>query len=71
MSYDSDLVDFDVHLHARTEKAVLISQDGEEDNAVWIPLSQCQIEKAHPNKPFENLWFLTLPEWLALDKGLI
>lgn len=64
----SDIVDIDVYLHHRTEKAVLVSLDGEKKNAVWVPLSQVELER-NPDMP--RAYVLTLPEWLALEKGLI
>lgn len=62
----SDLIDVTVQLHMITERAVRVSDDGEDKNAVWLPLSQCEILK-RPN----GIAIVTLPEWLALDKGLI
>lgn len=64
----SDIVDIDVYLHHRTAKAVLISLDGEKKNAVWVPLSQVELER-NPGMP--SAYVLTLPEWLALEKGLV
>lgn len=59
----SNIIDLHVHIHHKTEKAVLVSDDGDEENAVWLPLSQVELE------PRERT--VTLPEWLAQDKGLI
>jgi hypothetical protein len=61
----SDLIELAVQLHAETEKAWLVSDDGEAKNAVWIPKSQAEIE------PKGKHHILTCPEWLALDKRLI
>lgn len=61
----SDLIEVAVQLHHETGKAWLVSDDGERDNAVWIPKSQAEIE------PKGKHHELTMPEWLALDKGLI
>lgn len=63
----SDLVDVFFTKHAETEKAVLVSATGEKADAVWIPLSQIEIYPIGVNGVFE----VTMPEWLALDKGLI
>lgn len=63
----SDLVDIDVHLHHRTPKGgLLVSLDGNSKKAVWLFEGSCEIEQkkgAH--------YVLTLPESLALEKGLI
>ena len=63
----SDLIDVSAQLHHRTAKAVLVSSDGERDEAIWLPLSQ--IEITGPDK--HGVVEITLPEWLAKDKGLI
>jgi len=67
MSGKSDLVDMEVALHAETEKAVRVSASGDEAEAVWIPKPQCEIERTVVG----NSCIITLPEWLAQDKGLI
>jgi len=61
----SNLIDLDGMVHHRTEKAVLFSTDGNRSNAEWLPLSQIEIEDKHP------IYTVTLPEPLALEKGLI
>jgi len=62
----SNLIDIDVEVVHRTEKAVLV-HTGDKESAVWIPLSQCEMEPAI----FGGIETLTLPESLALEKGLI
>ncbi len=63
----SDLVDVAVVRHAETEKAILVSETGERDKAVWLPKSQIEIE----NDGHKNFVTVTMSERLALDKGLI
>ena len=48
------------------DKAVLF-HTGDKEKAAWLPLSQIEIEETG----FAGIFTLTLPEWLALDKGLI
>lgn len=62
----SDLIDLTVQLHRVTAKAVLVSNDGDRDHAVWLPLSQCEIERETG-----GIVIVTCPEWLATDKGLV
>lgn len=62
----SDLLDITVQLHHETAKAILVSDDGNKDNAVWLPLSQCEVERKSG-----GIVIVTLPEWLATDKGLV
>ena len=61
----SNIIDIDVEVLARTEKAVLV-HTGNKEQAVWIPLSQCELSKSG----FGGIETLTLPEWLATEKGL-
>lgn len=58
MSGESDLVDITCTLRHQTDKAYLVD-DG--DKQVWVPKSQCEYDDG----------VLTLPEWLARDKGFI
>ena len=72
------LTDLTVCLHAETPKAILVSDDGEPSHAHWIPKSQC--EYANTGKfSYEGgrigakkfpVVVVTLPEWLAINKGL-
>lgn len=63
----SNVIDIDVEVTHRTEKAFLVHL-GDKEQAVWLPLSQIEIE---PNGAFDGIETVTLPEWLALEKGLI
>ena len=62
----SDLHDFTLQLHGRSERAILVSEAGDKDKAVWLPLAQIE---AVPGK--RGLVTVTVPEWLALEKGLL
>lgn len=65
--YKSDLVDVAVVRHAETDKAILVSETAHKDDAVWLPKSQIEVA----NDGHKNFVTVTLPEWLAKDKGLI
>jgi hypothetical protein len=65
MASKSDLHDFSVVLHAETDAAWKVSDDGVAKNAVWIPKSQGEIDKSG------KVCVLTIPEWLAIEKGLV
>jgi len=58
----SDLVDIEVVIKIETAKAVLVN-DGKRD--VWLPLSQVEMERDSEKT------FVTMPEWLAIDSGLV
>ena len=62
----SDVIDIDGAVEARTDKAVLF-HTGNKEEAAWLPLSQSELEETG----LAGLFTLTLPEWLALEKGLI
>ena len=62
----SNVIDIDGAIEARTEKAVLF-HDGDKSKAIWLARSQIEIEETG----VAGIVTITLPEWLALEKGLI
>ena len=67
MSRQDETIDITVHVHHSTPRAILVSEDGEQDGAVWLPLSQ--IEGYNDETGQEVI--IELPEWLARAKGLL
>lgn len=67
----SDLVDLTLTVHHETDAAILASDDGVEKTATWLPKSQVEIERFGPERPGEYEAVITLPTWLAQNKGLI
>lgn len=63
----SNIVDVEVQLLRETEKAVQVSPVGTSAEAVWLPRSQIEIAPAERG----TLHIVTLPDWLANEKGLI
>lgn len=63
------MVEIVVALHHETEEAWLVSADGERRNAVWVAKSEGTIAVERPRSLKEHT--LRVPEWLALEKGLI
>ena len=63
----SKLVDVAVQIFVRTERAVLVSDTGEKEDGVWLPLSQIEIEE----KSDGTSSIVTMPEWLAAERGLV
>lgn len=57
-------IEIAVEIRARTDKAFLVSDGG---NECWIPRSQISDYVGDEDSP-ETIF---IPEWLALDKGLI
>lgn len=64
---DEKLIDVAMQVHVKTAKAVLASGDGDKNKAIWLPLSQIEME---PTKT-PNVFTITMPQWLAEEKGLI
>ena len=71
MTGNSDLIDLTLQKHAETKLAILVSDDGNEKRAVWLPLSQCEVAAAPGTGGVRGLVLVTLPEWLATSKGLV
>lgn len=60
------ITDITVQMHQETPKAILVSDDGNPDNGVWLAKSLIEfVEK--PGGIVE----VTLPEWLATERGLV
>ena len=60
----SNLVELTLQLHHETDRAILVS-DG--DAKVWLAKSQCEHSPANER----GIVQVTLPEWLATEKGLV
>lgn len=65
MRNHSKLFDITVLVHHETDRAWLVSDDG--DKKVWIPKSLAECEKNGDS----GTWVLTAPEWILKDKELI
>lgn len=65
----SDLIDIECYIKFEKPLAVAIwdgvTMDGEKQKWVWLPRSQIEI------MPNGKTWTVTMPEWLATDKGLV
>ncbi len=62
----SDLIDIEMKLHHQTQWAILVSDDGDHKNAVWIPKSQCEFVETKP-----GIVTVTLSERTATENGLV
>lgn len=63
----SPIIDLVVEISHETEKAVLV-HDGDKNKSVWLPLSQIEISRGDP---IPGLATISLPEALAIEKGLV
>jgi hypothetical protein len=62
----SDVVDLTLKLHHETERALLVSDSGDRDDAVWLAKSQIEFTETKP-----GFVEVTLPEWLATERKLV
>lgn len=61
----SDLIDIHVRAKHLTDKAILVTADDEND--VWLPLAKIELRSNGKVNEYE----VTMPEWLAIEKGLV
>jgi hypothetical protein len=61
------LVDREVVPHHQTDRAVLVSLDGDRAKARWLPKSATELERV----PRSTMYEITLPVDLAVEKGLL
>lgn len=59
-------IEIDGAIEARTDQAVLF-HTGDKTQAVWLPKSKITIE----DTGIPEIFTVTMPEWMALDRGLI
>lgn len=62
----NEIVEVDGAIEARTDRAILF-HTGDKTQAVWLPRNQIQIDDAG----FPEIFTVSMPEWMALDRGLI
>jgi hypothetical protein len=63
----SDLVDIRMRRFAETELAVLFSPTDKRDDATWLPKSEIEYNRTSQRAIYD----VTMPEWLAVEKGLV
>jgi hypothetical protein len=63
----SNLVDLMVEITHETEKAILV-HTGDKDKSAWLPKSAVEISR---DDPIPGIATITLPEPLAIEKGLV
>lgn len=75
-----DLCDLDMVLHYETADAIRVSDTGEDSRAIWLPKRHVEFHREGKQSdavrndgqrtvlPVVNV---TMPEWLAKDRGLV
>jgi len=64
---NDEVVEVELHVHAKTQKAMLLSTDGIERSAEWTPKSQIVSGDANVGKN----GFFEVKEWIAKKNGFI
>lgn len=62
----SDLVDLLLIKVHETDKAILFKESDDEEGGTWLPKSSIEVQHKRG-----NIYEVTLPEYLAHEKGLI
>ncbi|MGH7935713.1 MAG: hypothetical protein ACREF8_01730 [Chthoniobacterales bacterium] len=63
---EPELVDLTLQLHHETDRAILVSDDGDAEKAVWLAKSQIEFELKS-----KGIVDVTCPIWLAKERRLI
>jgi len=68
----NDLHDLELYLHWEADGALLVSDTGIKEQAVWLPKSLIEFEKigAAPGARLVSVK-VAAPEWLLVKKGLL
>lgn len=67
-SGDDEVVEVDCHVIKETEKALLLN-DGKIES--WVPKSLVEDMSFHKETDIQKTCTVTMPEWLAIDKGFV
>lgn len=65
-----DPVVLTMEVRAFTDSSILVA-DGDHEEGVWLPLSKIEWERKSPVYTKPEIIEITLPEWLAMDRGLV
>ena len=66
----NDSVEVEMQIHHETERAILASDDGDREHAVWLPTSQIKVRRPSRSLGPGHI-LVTMPEWLAETKRLV
>jgi len=68
MPKDQPPVELDLRIMAETANAYLVTED-EKNKEYWLPKSQIDISDDEPE--VGKIYSFLIPEWLAIEKGLV
>lgn len=61
--------ELELQVHHETSEAWLVSPDGDEDEAVWLPKSK--VRRGERTSRSQEIYAFEVPTWLAQEKGLV
>lgn len=64
-------IEVTLELHVETARAYLLSDDGNKDNAEWLPKSLVSAVMPVKNRKNPDIASYHMPEWAAKDRGWI
>ena len=69
---DDNFVDLDLHILHETENAIKVTQDPLDIDIIdiWLPKSQIEICPEY-DPEYDDEAEVSVPEWLAIEKGLL
>ncbi len=67
----SELYDCNLVLHHATLRAYGVSETGDPEKIVWLPKSQVERNEKTGDHKIWPIYSFTMPEWLAIEKGLV
>jgi hypothetical protein len=67
----SGLVDVKLYLHDTRDRSVMVSETGWSSDVFFLPLSQIEVALPDVVHKDARIREITMPEWLAVEKGLL
>ena len=71
MAGNSDLVDIQLYVHDTRDRSVMVSESGLSKDVFFLPLSQIEVVSIEGTVRDTRIKEITMPEWLAVEKGLV
>jgi hypothetical protein len=71
MSWKDEEVDLDMLLGAETPRAWLLHESEDDEEGVWLPKSQVSLSRTNRLSDGKQVVKVSMPAWLADEKGLV
>lgn len=70
MSTKTETLDLTLVFHDETEKAIIVSEDGDDTKTIALPKSRVEFEFIRPARGMKRVE-VQIPDWLAEKEGLV